>query len=216
MQRRLWLALLVTVLMLGGVVGLFLSHTSAQQPRLVHLAQGWNLVAWTGANQPASEALASLGDAVQAVYGYNGDTQDFTRYVLGRPEFSTLTDFETEHAYWVLAQRPTDWSVPSSAGPSCPAGTPCPGCGQWQSLAEQCSASYDQCVTDFSDCVAVLTVCLATQPTDPDIDEVCGLIDDLSWQYDLSVPILDQYDLDWLSLTFIVQDLEGWERWNCD
>jgi len=71
-------------------------------------------------------------------------------------------------------------------------------------------------VTDFSDCVAVLTVCLATQPTDPDIDDVCGLIDDLSWQYDLSVPILDQYDLDWLSLTFIVQDLERWERWNCD
>jgi hypothetical protein len=126
MRRYLWLALLVAVLMLGGAVSLFLSHTSAEQARLVHLRQGWNLVAWTGANQPASGALAGPGNAVPAVYGYNNDSQSFTRYVLGRPEISTLTDFESEHAYWVLAQWPTDWSVPSGVGPSCPAATPCP------------------------------------------------------------------------------------------
>jgi len=123
---RFPLGLLIAIVMVGGVVGLFSSHTSAQQPRLVHLAQGWNLVAWTGANQPASGALASLGDAVSAVYGYNSDSQSFARYVFGRPEISTLTDFEAEHAYWILAQRPTDWSVPSGVAPSCPTTTPCP------------------------------------------------------------------------------------------
>jgi hypothetical protein len=112
--------------MFGGVVGLFLSRTSAQQPRLVHLAQGWNLVSWTSATQSTSGALASVGDAVSAVYGYNSDSQSFARYIFGRPEVSTLTDFETERAYWVLALRPTDWSVPSGVGPSCPAATLCP------------------------------------------------------------------------------------------
>lgn len=120
------LGLLVAVVMAAGVVGLFLSHTSAQQTRVIHLAQGWNSAAWTGDKQSASEALANLGDAVLVVYGYNNDSQSFTRHVVGRPEISTLTDFEPEQAYWVLASRSADWSVPGPAVPSCPTGTPCP------------------------------------------------------------------------------------------
>lgn len=127
------LGLLIAVAMAAGVVGLFLSHTSAQQTRDIHLAQGWNLVGWTGEKQSASEALVAwrlynLRDAVLAVYGYNNDSQSFTRYIVGRPDISTLTDFEPEQAYWVLAQAATDWLVPGPAEPSCPTATPCPDC----------------------------------------------------------------------------------------
>lgn len=120
------LGLLVAVVMAAGVVGLFFSHTSAQQTRIIALAQGWNLVTWTGEKQSAAEALDSVSDAVSAVYGYNNDSQTFTRYIVDRPEISTLTDFEPEQAYWVLASRSADWSVPGPAVPSCPTGTPCP------------------------------------------------------------------------------------------
>jgi hypothetical protein len=134
------LGLLAAVVMFAGVVGLFSSHTSAQQTRVIHLAQGWNSVAWTGEKQSASAALASLGDAVSVAYGYNNDSQSFTLHAIGRPEISTLTDFEPEQSYWVLALRSADWSVPGPAVPSCPtttprptttpcpAGTPCPAC----------------------------------------------------------------------------------------
>lgn len=142
------LGLLIAVVMAAGVVGLFLSHTSAQQTRLIHLAQGWNSAAWTGEKQSASEALANLGDAVLIVYGYNNDSQSFTRHVVGRPEISTLTDFEPEQAYWVLAQRSADWSVPGPAVPSCPTvtpcptGTPCPDCPPVTNLPSDLCTSY--------------------------------------------------------------------------
>lgn len=125
-KSKLPLSLLVAVVVLAGVVGLFWSHTSAQQTRVIHLAQGWNLVTWTGETQSASAALADLGDAVSIVYGYNNDSQTFTRCIVGRPEISTLTNFGPEEAYWVRAGRAADWSVPGPATPSCPTATPCP------------------------------------------------------------------------------------------
>lgn len=125
---KLLLGLLVAVLVIGGVVALFRSQTSAEQTRIIHLAQGWNLVTWTGEAQAASGALASLGDAVSVVYGYNNDSQSFTRCIVGAPEASTLADFAPEQAYWVLALRSADWSVPGPSQPSCPTVTPCPSC----------------------------------------------------------------------------------------
>ncbi len=140
MRRHLRLALLVAALVLGGAAFLFLSRTSAQQARVVHLAQGWNLVTWTGASQSTSGALAGVGDAVQAVYGYSNDSQSFTRYIFGMPEISPLTDFETEGAYWVLTLRATDWSVPSAAESTCPAPTPCPNCPTPSLQGELCTS----------------------------------------------------------------------------
>ena len=122
---RFPLGLLIAIVMVVGVVGLFSSHTSAQQTRVIHLAQGWNLVTWTGEKQSASAALTSLGDAVSVAYGYKNDSQTFTLHAVGRPEISTLTDFEPEQSYWVLALRSADWSVPGPAVPSCPTTIPC-------------------------------------------------------------------------------------------
>jgi len=137
---KLRLGLLVAVVMAAGVVGLFLSHTSAQQTRVIHLAQGWNSVAWTGEKQSASEALTNLADAVLVVYGYNNDSQSFARHVVGRPEMSTLTDFEPEQAYWVMAQRAADWSVAGPAVPSCPTVTPYPYCRAPSLQSELCTS----------------------------------------------------------------------------
>ena len=143
---KLVLGLLAAAVMLAGVVGLFSSHTSAQQTRVIHLAQGWNSVAWTGEKQSASAALASLGDAVSVAYGYNNDSQSFTLHAIGRPEISTLTDFEPEQSYWVLALRSADWSVPGPAAPSCPTmtprptATPCPYCPAPTVQSELCTS----------------------------------------------------------------------------
>lgn len=120
---RLALGLLIAVLALAGAVGLLLSHTSAQQTRTIHLVRGWNSVTWTGGKQSASQALAGVSDAVSVVYGYNNDSQVFTLY---SQQIATLTDFEPEQAYWVLAQRSADWSVPGPDAPSCLTMTPCP------------------------------------------------------------------------------------------
>lgn len=145
--KKFAVGLLLAVAMFGGGLVLFLSHTSAQQTRVIHLVQGWNSVAWTGEKQFASEALADLGDAVSAVYGYDNDSHGFTRYMVGRPEVSTLTDFEPEQAYWVLAQRSADWSVPGPAAPSCPTvapcltPTPCPYCPAASSAQSEYCAS---------------------------------------------------------------------------
>jgi hypothetical protein len=145
---RFPLGLLIAIVMLVGVVGLFSSHTSAQQTRVIHLTQGWNLVTWTGEKQSASAALASLGDAVSVAYGYKNDSQTFTLHAVGRPEISTLTDFEPEQSYWVLALRSADWSVPGWTEPSCPTmtprptATPCPDCPSASgSLGESCAGA---------------------------------------------------------------------------
>jgi hypothetical protein len=163
---KLPLGLLVAAVAFAGVVGLFFSHTFAQQTKVVHLAQGWNLVTWTGETQAASVALAPLGDTVPVVYGYHNDSQIFTRHIVGRPEVSTLTDFGPEEAYWVLALRSAEWSVPGQAQPSCPTATPCPistpcpSCDDWQSLAVQCAEDYGQCVDDYGSCVADYGQCV--------------------------------------------------------
>jgi len=206
-KNKFVLGLFIAALMLVGVTSLFLIDTSAQQMRIIALTQGWNLVTWTGEKQSAAEALDSVSDAVSAVYGYDNDSQTFSRYFIDRPEISTLTDFEPEEAYWVLVHRySATWWVPGLA---------CPDCGSWQSAAEQCLAEYGEAADALTECVALLAMCNTEPPDSPDTTTVCNLIDDLRFQYDLAVPILDQYSLPWLSLTFVVQDLEGWAIWNC-
>lgn len=205
-RNKFALGLLLVALILAGVTSLFLVHTSAQQGRFIALAQGWNLVTWTGEKQSASQALTDVSDAVSIVYGYNNDSQTFTRYIIDRPGISTLTDFEPEGAYWVLARRSATWWVPGLA---------CPDCGLWQSAAEQCLADYEEAANALTECVALLTIC-NTEPAEcANVTTVCNLIDDLRFQYDLAVPILDQYSFPWLSLTFVVEDLEHWAIWNC-
>jgi hypothetical protein len=51
--------------------------------------------------------------------------------------------------------------------------------------------------------------------TSCDLDEVCDAIHDLTFQYNLAVPILDQQSLEWLLLTMAVDDLDDWYHEQC-
>ena len=128
------------------------------------------------------------------------------------------------------------------AAPECPQYTPCPAahecpqctpcratnCGEWQSLAEQCTASFSACVDD-------LNSCLDGQTDLPDITTVCSLIDDLAsasddlqwaWGPSLRVKIMFDDDFtvsDWSPTDFAVNDvaaaassLHTWAVANCD
>jgi len=176
--------LLVAVVVLAGVVGLLSSHTSAQQTRTIHLAQGWSLVAWTGETQSAPAALADLGDAVSVVYGYNNDSQTFTRCIVGRPEVSTLTHFEPAKAYWVMALRSADWSVAGQSQPSCPTVTPCPSCpsasDSWSDLCASTALMIEfyEVELDIAETVGVVgttpsEIQAALQQTEQVFDQQC-------------------------------------------
>jgi len=164
-KRNLFLGLLIG-LVLGGALSAFLffhSWTSAQDSRTVLLRQGWNQLVWTADNQPADTALAAIaGDLVMA-YGWQGDSQTFTRYIPGRADVSTMGEVEKNGGYWLLMTREVAFSFPTAdiQCPACPAPTPCPtstpspSCGDWQSLAVECAANYAQCMNDLSACTAL-------------------------------------------------------------
>lgn len=131
-KRNLFLGLLIG-LVLGGALPAFLSlhgWTSAQDSRTVLLRQGWNRLVWTANNQPADTALAAIADDLVMAYGWEGDSQTFTRYIPGRADVSTMGEVEKNSGYWLLMTREVAFSFPTAdiQCPTCPAPTPCPQC----------------------------------------------------------------------------------------
>lgn len=131
-KRNLFLGLLIG-LVLGGALPAFLSFhdwTSAQDSRTVLLRQGWNQLVWTADNQPADTALAAIAGDLVIVYGWQGDSQTFTRYIPDRADVSTMGEVEKNSGYWLLMTREVVFSFPTAdiQCPACPAPTPCPQC----------------------------------------------------------------------------------------
>lgn len=225
MRAQLLWPLIVALIVGVGASAFWAGHASSGSPSLeVRTYQpGWANVPWLDDTTAIDVALSSIADSVGVVYYLDPDSGGWQRYIPGRPEVSNLGAMTFGQSYLMLFTKavtlelvtePEDLCAPGECSP-CPTTTPCPDCGEWQSLAEECLANYEQCVADFGGCVSDLTWCLDALDDLPDIAEVCSLIDDLGFQYDLAVPILDQYSLPWLSLTFVVQDLEAWAIWNC-
>lgn len=231
------LGFLIVALIVGvGAFAFWAGHASSGGSALeVKTYQpGWANVPWLDDTMPVDAALSPIADSVGAVYYLDPD-EGWQRYIPGKPEVSTLTMMAFGQSYLMLFTKPVTLEVVTQpedicdsgecspcptpaqcASPTpCPTTTPCPDCGEWQSLAEECVADYAQCVTDSTACASDLTWCLDALGDLPDITQVCLLIDALRFQYDLAVPILDQYSFPWLSLTFVVQDLESWSTWNC-
>ena len=218
MRAQLLWPLIVALIVGVGASAFWAGHASSGSPSLeVKTYQpGWANVPWLDDTMPIGAALSSIADSVGAVYYLDPDTGGWKRYIPGRPEVSNLTTMAFGKPYLMLFTKPVQAEVvtqpedicdPGECSP-CPTTTPCPDCGEWQSLAEKCIADFGACASD-------LTWCLDALGDLPDITQVCLLIDALRFQYDLAVPILDQYSLPWLSLTFVVQDLESWSIWNC-
>lgn len=112
---------MLAVVSLASLTGLI----SAQGSRTVQLRQGWNQLVWTGENQAADTALAPIADKMPIAYGWQGDTQTFSRYVPGRAVVSTMTEVEKDAAYWLLMIQDSTFSVPT-ASLQCPQPSPCP------------------------------------------------------------------------------------------
>ena len=162
-------------------------NTSAAPPaQTITYQPGWANIAWTGPTLPISQALGPTLASVGAIYYLDHSTSQWSRYVANRPDLTNLTTMTFDEAYLIL------WIAPATL----------------EATPEDMLYGVPPLV-----CLPFL---MGTQPGEcPDVDEVCDLIHDVNQQYDLTVPILDQYDLEWMLLTFSIEDLVDWERDNC-
>ena len=80
----------------------------------IDLAPGFNLVTWLGETQSVLDATASLGDALTAVFGFDGPTQRFLSYRPGGlMVLNDLAVVETGQALWLQVRRPMQWTMSS-------------------------------------------------------------------------------------------------------
>lgn len=132
----------LAVVSLASLTGLI----SAQGSRTVQLRQGWNQLVWTGESQAADTALAPIADKMPIAYGWQGDTQTFSRYVPGKAEISTMSEVAKDGAYWLLMTQDFSFDVPTDEVQS-PTPTPCP-IATWVCPPISCPPAPQQACTD--------------------------------------------------------------------
>jgi uncharacterized protein YkwD len=88
----------VFVLMSGDAS--WVQDASAASPASADLVMGWNSVCYGGLTEPVNEAAASMGASLDILYSFDSG-QVWRRYVLGRPEITTISDLA--HLTSVLA-----------------------------------------------------------------------------------------------------------------
>lgn len=135
MNRNFVLGLLIGSLGVLIVLVLFPLHHSAgaDTSRVVQLHEGWNQLVWTGDSQAADTALAPIADKMPIAYGWQGDSQTFSRYVPGNTDVSTMSEVAKDSAYWLLMTQDFSFGVPTDdvqcpTPVVCPQHTPCPQC----------------------------------------------------------------------------------------
>jgi hypothetical protein len=75
------------------------------------LEVGFNLVTWTLGAVPVVEAVASLGNAVTAVYAWDPIARAFLTYRRDAPAFvNTLSELAPGQALWVQMDREGVWT----------------------------------------------------------------------------------------------------------
>lgn len=111
----------LAVVSLASLTGLI----DAQGSRTVQLRQGWNQLVWTDESQAADAALAPIADKMPIAYGWQGDSQTFSRYVPDNTDVSTMSEVAKDSAYWLLMTQDFSFDVPTDEV-QCPTPTPCP------------------------------------------------------------------------------------------
>ena len=108
----LWLAI-------GGAEQVPWTRPILPSSGLVSLAQGWNLVNWSGhEGLPPAEAFASLGAELQGAAAWDLTTGQFALYYAeAPPAFNTLPPLVRGEAVWLHSATARHWLQPGSAEP---------------------------------------------------------------------------------------------------
>jgi hypothetical protein len=86
-----------------------LSLSGTAPPSSLSLLKGWNLAGYNGAScAAASTALSSLGSALQAAWGYAG--QSWKVYDPTDAAGSTLVQLCPENGYWIEVNQAATWN----------------------------------------------------------------------------------------------------------
>ena len=95
--------------------GTFWPQPDFAAPRTVALADGFNLVLWTGpSGTPIEDAIESIIDQVNAVFAWDRVTQSFLTFRPGAPAFlNTATTIDFGEGVWVDMSAPATWEQPS-------------------------------------------------------------------------------------------------------
>ncbi len=82
------------------------------------LAEGWNLIAWSGEDGAApGEAFASLGDEFEVAAAWDPATQQFGLFAgVDGAQINTLGDLSRGEGIWIYTSTGRDWLQPGSPG----------------------------------------------------------------------------------------------------
>ena len=107
-------------LYIGGAEPVEWKRTVLPEGGLVSLAEGWNLVAWSGQDRlSAEDALASLGEKVGAAAAWDAAAGQFTLYSPVAPAGETSRwQLARGGGLWLYASRAGYWLQPGSVGPA--------------------------------------------------------------------------------------------------
>ncbi|PZC43277.1 MAG: Rare lipoprotein A [Chloroflexi bacterium] len=107
--------------------GAVLPRPPLGEPRAQILNEGFNLVAWTGAEASVAEAARSLGAALVAAFAWDALEQRYRVYRPGQAVISDLDVVRPGQALWLLLDADAVWD-PNAEGPvALPTEPPAPG-----------------------------------------------------------------------------------------
>jgi len=104
----------VFILASDGSELIWLQGTSIREERAVPLLRGFNFEMWTGPNAaPVEAALRQLGNALEAVFVWDPEAQEYLVFRPGAPAFiNSLEALPYSRAVWVLVNQDVIWTQP--------------------------------------------------------------------------------------------------------
>lgn len=133
--------------------------------RAVPLAEGWNLVSWSGDETALADATQSIAGALLTILTFDATTQTFDSHTTTGPSFlNTLTTLRRGDGVWVRVDRDTVWLQPALRSPrvvellpgfnlvswSGPSGTPLPDAIAQIAATTSAAFTYDQAAASFN------------------------------------------------------------------
>lgn len=95
-----------------AVLGVCAAPAAAQtRARTVHLAPGWNNVAYVGPTRSVTSALAGIAGKYDAVWTWDTPSQSWRGMNPLLPSAGDFIDLDKNHAYWILMSAPADLAM---------------------------------------------------------------------------------------------------------